>query len=66
MAIGNEGQVKYIPSSLHPLFFCGKLGKNILHAPIGQQPSVVKDERQERFSYPVSRVYKCKILVFSP
>jgi hypothetical protein len=28
----------------HPLFFCGKLCENIRPAPIGRQPSVVRDE----------------------
>ncbi len=28
----------------HPLFFCGKLCEKILPSPIGQQPSVARDE----------------------
>ncbi len=41
------------------MFFCGKLCENIWAAPIGRQSSVARDEGQERFSYPVSRAYKC-------
>jgi hypothetical protein len=60
--IGNEGRIIHTPPP--PTVFLRKVVREYLPHSYWTEPSNLRDEGQERFSYPVSRAYKCKILKF--